>query len=210
MKLILKPKEIEEKSFEIITSTLGDIEYDRKNINVLKRVIHTTADFEYVDNLNFSENVVDHFRELIKNDVTIVTDTQMAMAGVNKVALAKAGIDIKCFISNEEVANNAKKNGVTRSIEAVKYAVDNIKTPIIFVVGNAPTSLLKICELVDTGIYKSGLIIAVPVGFVNVVESKEMIIERHIPHIVARGRKGGSNVAAAIVNALVYDVVGRD
>lgn len=214
MDIITNPKEIEKRSFEIITETLGDIDVEPKNQNILKRVIHTTADFEYLENLVFSENVVDVFNELVKSKVTIVTDTTMGMSGINKPALKKLGINLECFISNEEVAKIAKENSTTRSTEAVNYAVNNIDTPIIFVVGNAPTALIKICDLIDSTGYKPSMIIGVPVGFVNVVESKEMVIERcikrDIPFIVAKGRKGGSNVAAAIINALMYEIVERD
>ncbi|MFV0498547.1 MAG: precorrin-8X methylmutase [Bacilli bacterium] len=206
----MKPREIEDRSFEIISNTIKGLEYDDNSINILKRVIHTTADFDYVENLTISEDAVSTFKKLVQNDVTIVTDTKMSLAGINKGAISKTKVKLVTFISNEQVAKNAKKNQTTRSKEAVKFALENIETPIIFVVGNAPTALMEICELIDRNEYKDGLVIAVPVGFVNVIESKEMIMKKSIPYIVSKGRKGGSNVAAAIINALLYDYVGRE
>lgn len=210
MKIISEPMEIERKSFEIITNTLGDKYIDPRYENIIKRVIHTSADFEYADNLVFSEDSLEVFNKFIKNKGTIVTDTKMAMAGINKSALSKLGIEIECFIGHDKVAQIAKDKNATRSSVAVEYAISTIKTPIIFVVGNAPTALIKLCQIMDEKIYTPTMIIGVPVGFVNVVESKEMVINRNVPYIVAKGRKGGSNVAAAICNALMYGVVERD
>lgn len=209
MELIRDPKEIEKKSFQIITETIGDRELVKSQANIIKRVIHTSADFEYLDNLVFYEDAVDIAYGLLKSGADIITDTKMAMAGINKKALAQLNCTINCYIDNERVFELAKEKGVTRSSMAVEYAFSNLNRPKIFVVGNAPTALLKLHELITSGVYRPDFIIGVPVGFVNVVESKEMIMELDVPYIVAKGRKGGSNVAAAIVNALMYELVVR-
>jgi len=198
----VKPEKIEKRSFEIIESELG-VELDPILAPIIKRVIHTTADFDYLNSLYFSENVVNIALDLLRNNARIITDTNMAKAGINKSAAEKLGIRIDCFMADEEVAKKAKELGVTRAQVSMEKA-SLLKGPIIFVIGNAPTALIKICEMYDLNILKPDLIIGVPVGFVNVVTAKEMIIERNFNCIVARGRKGGSNVAAAIVNALMY------
>ena len=199
----IKPEDIEKKSFEIITEILGDRVLDEENAEVIKRVIHTSADFDYADNLYFSENVTKTFVEAIKNGAHIVTDTQMAKSGINKKLLAKYGGEVHCFISDEDVAEAAKKRGVTRAIISIEKAC-TLDKPVIFAIGNAPTALIKVKELIEEGKINPVGVIGVPVGFVNVITSKEGIIDSNIPCIVARGRKGGSNVAAAIVNALIY------
>ena len=200
----LPPMEIEKESFRIITEELGDRPLDPEQAPILKRVIHTTADFDYADNLYFSPNAVALAKEAIRGGATVVTDTQMALSGINKKALARFGGEVKCFMSDEDVAAAAKAQGVTRArISMDKGAA--LGENVIFAVGNAPTALIHLRELIDGG-YRPKLIIGVPVGFVNVVPSKELIIETDVPCIVARGRKGGSNVAASIVNALLYSL----
>lgn len=200
----LPPMEIEKESFRIITEELGDRTLDPEQAPILKRVIHTTADFDYADNLYFSPNAVALAKEAIRGGATVVTDTQMALSGINKKALARFGGEVKCFMSDEDVAAAAKAQGVTRArISMDKGAA--LGENVIFAVGNAPTALIRLRELIDGG-YRPKLIIGVPVGFVNVVPSKELIIETDVPCIVARGRKGGSNVAASIVNALLYSL----
>lgn len=198
----VKPEDIEKRSFEIIESELN-VELDPKLAPVIKRVIHTTADFDYVNNLYFSKNVVDIAMDILKKGATVITDTNMAKAGINSKAADKLNIKVQCFMADEDVAIRAKELGITRAQVSMEKA-STLPSPIIFVVGNAPTALIKICELYDKGIIRPDLVIAVPVGFVNVVNAKEMIIERDMNCIVARGRKGGSNVAAAIMNALMY------
>ncbi len=210
MSLITNPREIETKSFAIITESLGDKKIDPRHANIIKRAIHTSADFDYADNLVFSENVVELTREALRNGADIVTDTQMARSGINKAALTKLNSDVYCFIDAKEVFDIAKQKGVTRASVAVEYAASNLKRPLIFAVGNAPTALIELHALIKSGVFKPALIIGVPVGFVNVVESKEMIMELDVPYIVSRGRKGGSNIAAAICNALMYEIVERD
>ena len=204
---IVRPMEIEKRSFEIISGILESegVALDPENELVIKRVIHTTADFEYVKNLVFSEHAVSIGIEALKNGCDIVTDTQMAKSGISKTTLAKLGGEVHCFMSDEDVAEEARARGVTRAAVSMEKAA-GLEKPLIFAVGNAPTALIALDELIKAGRLAPKLIIGVPVGFVNVVESKELIIASSVPHIVARGRKGGSNVAAAIVNAMLYQI----
>lgn len=201
----VKPADIEKRSFEIITQILEENgkEISKENEKVIKRVIHTSADFDYADNLYFSEGITPKLIKAIKEGAHIVTDTQMAKAGINKKTLAKFGGEVHCFMSDDDVAEEAKKRGVTRAVVSMEKAC-SIDKPLIFAIGNAPTALIRITELIKEGKLKPEGVIGVPVGFVNVVVSKEMMIETNEPCIVARGRKGGSNVAAAICNALIY------
>lgn len=201
----IKPMDIEARSFEIITELLGDRKLDPENELVIKRAIHTTADFDYADNLVFSPHAVKTGIEALRGGCDIVTDTQMAKAGISKAALSRLGGEVHCFMSDPDVAAEAKARGVTRALVSMEKAA-KLPKPCIFAIGNAPTALIRIRELLDGGELHPALVIGVPVGFVNVVESKELIIESGVPHIVARGRKGGSNVAAAIVNALLYQI----
>ena len=200
----IAPMDIERESFATITRELGDRALDPEQAPIIKRVIHTTADFEYADTLYFSPNVVELAKAAIRGGATIVTDTQMAWSGINKKAAARFGCEVKCFMSDEDVAQEAKAQGVTRARVSVDKAA-RLGGDLIFVVGNAPTSLIRIRELIDEGL-RPKLIVGVPVGFVNVVASKELIMETDVPCIVARGRKGGSNVAACIINALLYQL----
>lgn len=199
----VQPKEIETRSFEIITEELGDTPLIPGTELIVKRCIHTSADFDYAENLCFSSNAVEKVIEAIKNGACIVTDTQMAKAGINKKALAKYGGEVFCFMSDEDVAAKAKELGCTRATASMDKAASMGK-PLIFAIGNAPTALVRLYELIQEKKISPYLIIGVPVGFVNVVQSKEMIMETDTPYIVARGRKGGSNIAACICNALLY------
>lgn len=202
----IKPMDIEKRSFEIITELLGNRKLDPENELVIKRVIHTSADFDYADNLVFSEHAVLKGIEALRNGCDIVTDTQMAKSGINKTILSKLGGEVHCFMSDSDVAEEAKERGVTRAIVSMERAA-KISKPCIFAIGNAPTALICLDEQIKAGNLQPALVIGVPVGFVNVVESKELIIHSDVPHIVARGRKGGSNVAAAICNALLYQIM---
>lgn len=199
----VKPRDIESRSFAIITEELGDKQLIPGTELIVKRCIHTSADFDYADNLAFSEDVVNKAIEAIKNGACIVTDTQMAKSGINKKALARYGGEVFCFMSDEDVAKEAKEKGSTRATVCMDKAAAMDK-PLIFAIGNAPTALVRLYELITEGKLKPELIIGVPVGFVNVVQSKELIMETDAPYIVAKGRKGGSNIAACIVNALLY------
>ena len=202
----IAPMEIEKRSFEIITELLGEKRFDPENEPVIKRAIHTTADFDYADNLVFSPHAVQKGIEALRGGCDIVTDTQMAKAGINKTILGKLGGEVHCFMSDPEVAREAKERGVTRAIVSMERAA-RLPKPCIFAIGNAPTALICLRELINAGKLNPALIVGVPVGFVNVVESKELILELDTPHIVARGRKGGSNVAAAICNAMLYQIM---
>ena len=204
----VKPADIEKRSFEIIGEELAakGITLDPVNELVIKRAIHTSADFEYAKALVFSENVVQDTVALFKKHdekVTIVTDTNMARAGINKAICAKLGVEVKCFMADPDVAITAKKNGTTRAVASMEKAAQ-IEGNVIFAIGNAPTALVKLDELIKDQKVKPRLIIGMPVGFVNVVESKNLILNSNVPYIVGKGRKGGSNVAAAICNALLY------
>lgn len=204
----VKPRDIERRSFEIITEELGDKKLDPEKELIIKRCIHTSADFEYADSLCFSEGAVEKAMEALKNGACIVTDTQMGRSGINKRALARYGGEVYCFISDEDVAETAKKNGTTRATVSMDKAAE-MKKPLIFAIGNAPTALVRLYELMEEGKINPALIIGVPVGFVNVVQSKELIMESKAPYIVAKGRKGGSNIAACICNALLYMIDDR-
>ena len=203
------PAEIEKKSMEIIARELVGKPIDPENEPVIKRVIHTTADFDYAENLAFSPGVVQKGVEAVNGGACIVTDTQMAKAGVNKKVLASFGGEVFCFMSDEDVAQAARREGTTRAVQSMEKAC-GIRRPLIFAIGNAPTALVKLCELIDEKRVEPKLVIGAPVGFVNVVESKELLLAHaEIPQIVARGRKGGSGVAAAICNAILYAASGR-
>ncbi|MBP3319256.1 MAG: precorrin-8X methylmutase [Ruminiclostridium sp.] len=202
------PGDIEARSFEIIESELAH-PLDPTLAPVIKRVIHTSADFDYADTLCFSPQVMEKALAALKAGATIVTDTNMALAGINKPALTKLGCTAQCFMADPDVAQAAKVHGTTRAAAAVDKAA-GLKGPVIFAVGNAPTALVRLYELIQEGRVDPALIIGVPVGFVNVVQAKELILSLDVPHIVARGRKGGSNVAAAIVNALLYQITRKE
>ena len=201
------PSEIEKRSFEIITEELEEknIVLPEKERLITMRAIHTTADFEYADTLCYSQDAVDIAKELIRNGADIVTDTNMAYTGINKSTLAKFGGQAHCFMADEDVATEAKKRQVTRATVSMEKAM-NIDKPVIFAIGNAPTALISLHELMDKTDWRPAFVIGVPVGFVNVEAAKELIMQTDVPYIVNRGRKGGSNVAAAICNALLYQI----
>ncbi len=205
----MKPMEIEKRSFAIITEELGDRKLDPEYELLIKRVIHTTADFDYCDNMAFSEHAVEKMKAAISGGSWIVTDTTMALSGINKRALASFGGEVRCFIADPDVAEEAKSRGVTRSLVSMEKAA-RLGKKLIFAVGNAPTALFSICKLIRTGKLEPEMVIGVPVGFVNVVEAKEELMRTAKNYIVARGRKGGSNVAAAIVNAVLYQMTDRE
>ncbi len=203
----LGPMEIERRSFEIISQEAGDRIPEDERAMIIKRVIHTSADFEYIDHLCFSDGAVEKALKALRDGAWIVTDTTMALSGINKHSLSLAGCEARCFIGDEDVAAEAKRLGVTRASVCVDKAA-RLGRPLIYAAGNAPTALIRLYELITQGVFRPELIIGVPVGFVNVVQSKELIMQTDVPYIVARGRKGGSNVAAAICNALLYQLDG--
>lgn len=202
------PQEIEKRSFEIISEELlkRNIELPTDQEPVTKRVIHTSADFEYAETMAYSEDAPGIARRLLLNGADIVTDTNMALAGINKKALARLGGQAHCFMADEDVAQAAGKRGLTRAAVSMEKA-RTIKKPVIFAVGNAPTALLQLYKMAEEDQYRPAFIIGVPVGFVNVEAAKERIMRTKIPYIVNRGRKGGSNIAAAICNALLYETL---
>lgn len=205
----MKPQDIEKRSFEIITEELGARTFPDGIAEVVKRVIHTTADFDYADNLAFSPDVIEQAKAALCSGATIVTDTNMALSGISKPSLAKLGAKALCLMADPDIAREAKERGVTRAVVSMEHAA-GLDGPLIFAVGNAPTALIRLHELIGKDEVKPALVIGVPVGFVNVVEAKELFIGGKTPYIIARGRKGGSNVAAAIINALLYQLIRRE
>lgn len=203
----LLPEEIEKRSFAIISEELRErkICLPKEQEMITKRVIHTSADFEYVRTLTYSEHAVEIAENLIQNGADIVTDTNMALSGINKKKLAAFGGEAHCFMADETVARLAKERKTTRAAISMEMAA-KLEKPVIFAIGNAPTALIQLYEMIQSGTWRPAFIIGVPVGFVNVEAAKELILETEIPSIVNRGRKGGSNVAAAICNALIYEV----
>ena len=201
------PEDIEKRSFEIITKELFDrgISLPKDQEMVTKRAIHTSADFDYANTLTYSKDAVAIAKDLIRNGADIVTDTNMALTGINKKKLATFGGQVHCFMADEEVARIAKERGTTRASVSMEMA-SKINKPVIFAIGNAPTALISLYELMENTGFKPAFIIGVPVGFVNVEAAKELIMTTDVPYIVNRGRKGGSNVAAAICNALIYEL----
>lgn len=205
----IKPNEIEAKSMEIITSEMDASRlayYSEEELKVVKRCIHTSADFEYQNSLVFRNNPIQRAMDVIRGGGAIVTDTSMAAAGINKAKLAEYKAEVFTFITDDFVVNESKKRGVTRSAIAMEMAMELGKSrELVIAIGNAPTALIRLVELMEEG-FLPAVIIGAPVGFVNVVESKEWISKTDIPSILAMGRKGGSNIAAAIVNAILYQM----
>ncbi|HWQ71282.1 MAG TPA: precorrin-8X methylmutase [Desulfitobacteriaceae bacterium] len=200
---ISDPGRIEKESMEIIAGILGDVAFTPEELKVVKRVIHTTADFEYAQLLEFNHAPLEAFHQAVRKGLHLVTDSGMAMAGINRRVLSKYGVEIKCFMAEEQVALEAKERGLTRAMVSMEYAVKDKRNK-IFVIGNAPTALRQLLRLIENGQAAPNVIIGVPVGFVEAAESKELLGQTDIPHILIRGRKGGSNVAASIVNAISY------
>lgn len=203
----VRPQDIEKRSFAIISKELEEkgIVLPKEQELVTKRAIHTSADFDYAKTMTYSAHAVGIAKKLIQNGADIVTDTNMALAGVNKKELAKYGGEAHCFMAEEEVAKIAKGRGVTRAAVSMEKAAQ-IEKPVIFAIGNAPTALIELYEMIKSGKYRPAFIIGVPVGFVNVEAAKDLILKTDVPYIINRGRKGGSNIAAAICNALLYEL----
>ena len=215
------PKDIENRSMAIILQEINEMNQEKINLwnekseeekNIIKRAIHTSADFDYLENLLFTEDAAIKIMQAMKKGCTIVTDTNMAKAGINKKAANQLGCKIECFMADEDVAQRAIEKGTTRAVSSMEKASE-IEGPLVIAVGNAPTALVKIHELVEEGKMKPDGVIGIPVGFVNVVPAKEIIFldgkDGKFPVIIGRGRKGGSNVAAAIINAMLYMCTGR-
>lgn len=221
------PAEIERRSFELIGQELDErkVVLDPEQELVIKRAIHTTADFEYAGSLVFSDHAVRKGIEALRMGGVIITDTNMGKSGINKRVVSGLGGEVLCFMADEDVARDASEKGTTRAVASMEKAArlfgkpsDQASKPgqtmaapaarpCIFAIGNAPTALICLYELIREGRITPALVIGAPVGFVNVVQSKELILTlEDVPFIVARGRKGGSNVAAAICNALLYQI----
>lgn len=210
MSYIKNPMAIETKSFEIIQGIIDEMRpgYEFKNEveeKIIKRAIHTTADFEYLDILKISETAVESIKDALLNGATIYTDTNMALSGINKTRLKALGVEVKCYVSDEVVSAMAKEKEMTRSMAAVEYAAAQEGRK-IFVLGNAPTALYKVMEMKAEGRLDVDAVVGVPVGFVGAAESKDALEQTDIPYILSKGRKGGSNLAAAIINAIVYSL----
>ena len=208
MNYIKIPMDIEKRSFEIIGEEMGPVDFGVRELSIIKRVIHTTADFEYKDLIYIREKAIDEALKLLKKGVTIYTDTNIALSGINKRALKDLNCKVICYVNDETVAVIAKERGITRSMAAVEKAVeDGVE---FFVFGNAPTALYRLKELIEEGKAKVSFVVAAPIGFVGAAESKVEFEKLPIPVITIQGRKGGSSVAAAIVNALMYMLINRD
>ena len=201
------PADIERTSMGIITAELAarGLAVPPENAAVVKRVIHTTADFDYAENLRFTPGAAAAGVAAMRAGAVVITDTNMALAGISKPGLRKLGCEAMCYMADPDVASAARAAGTTRAVASMDKAC-GIEGPFIVAVGNAPTALLRLAELMDAGKIAPALVVGVPVGFVNVVEAKEELLARRVPAIVARGRKGGSTVAAAIMNALLYQI----
>ena len=197
------PADIEARSMEIIESEMGPHAFTVEQLPIVKRCIHTSADFDYMKNLRFTDHAVEAGLAAIRQGCTIVTDTKMAWSGVNKKVLEKFGGQAVCYMADADVAAEAKARGETRATVSMERAAA-LTGPVILAIGNAPTALVRACQLMEEGKFSPALIIGAPVGFVNVVESKELLCSMEGEHIVAMGRKGGSNIAATICNALLY------
>ncbi len=208
MEYIKVPMTIENRSFEIIEAEMGPHNFTQDELQVVKRVIHTTADFDYGNIIYFSEGATQSAIRTLKKGAKIYTDTNMALAGINKIALKNLGCQIACYVNDDSVRKEAKERNITRSIVGVEKAVREGFD--FFVFGNAPTALYTLMELTQRGKASPNFIVGAPVGFVGAAESKEAVEKLSVPMITIRGRKGGSNVSAAIVNALLYMVTNRE
>lgn len=208
MDYIKVPMSIEVKSFEIIDEIVASMgrDYPDQTKHIYQRVIHTSADFDYLDTLKINPELKETLRGYLGKPLSVYTDTNMAKAGINKKAFEKTGWTLSCLVDDPIAWKISKEKGITRSMAAIEHAL-LAKGPKLFVIGNAPTAIFK---LLESDLSSCVGIIGVPVGFVGAVESKDALYENKIPSIVALGRKGGSNVAAAIVNAILYDLIGRD
>ena len=198
----MKPHEIEELSFKIIDTEAGAHPYNSASWSIVRRMIHTSADFEYTTAARISPTAVQAGIQALRSGKNIITDTHMALSGIRKKSVEKFGGRAFCLMADPEVAASAKEKGITRAREAVDRAAQAMEGG-IYVIGNAPTALLRLMELVDQGRANPALVIGLPVGFVKAAESKALLVETRIPHISNHGRKGGSNIAAAVVNALI-------
>ena len=204
---IIEPGKIEQRSVAIITAELAasGIVLNEETAFIVKRCIHTSADFDYAETLTFSEGAVETMKNLIRQGAWIVTDTNMALAGINRKRLAEFGGEARCFMADDDVIEEAKKRGITRAAVSMERAAA-LEKDVIFAIGNAPTALIRLHEMMEQAAFAPKFVIGVPVGFVNVVGAKELFLNSDVPYIINRGGKGGSNIAAAICNAVLYDL----
>lgn len=201
----MRPEEIERASMRAIAAEMLPWQGPEENLPVVMRVIHATADFDFQKNLRFTADVVSRARQALRGGTAVVTDTMMAAAGINKKACRALGVQVVCHMADGAVREEAVSRGVTRAVVSMEAAVS--ETPeAIFAIGNAPTALIRLCEMIDVGEARPALVVGVPVGFVNVVGAKERLARTSVPSIIAVGRKGGSAVASAILNALLYGI----
>lgn len=209
---IKKPEDIEKRSFEIITAELGEKvkKFTEEELPIIKRVIHTTADFEYADLIEFKNNPITSAKEALSKGCKIYCDTNMIVNGLSKMILKKYNCIPYSLVSDEKVAKEAKERGVTRSIVGMEQAGKDKDTK-IFLIGNAPTALYKLKELIENNeIEKPALVVGVPVGFVGASESKEIFKKINVPYITINGRKGGSTVAVSILHGILYQIYKRE
>ncbi len=198
----MRPEEIEILSFQIIDREAGEHNFSAEEWAIVRRMIHTSADFEYMKTVRFHPKAIRSGIAAIRSGKAIVTDTQMALAGIRKTDAGNFGITLHCLMNDPSVKQTAESQGITRA-HAAADAAALLMNGGICVIGNAPTALLRLMELLRVGKTKPALIIGFPVGFVNAAESKAVLIESDYPYISNMGRKGGSNIAASVVNALL-------
>jgi precorrin-8X/cobalt-precorrin-8 methylmutase len=197
----MKPDEIEKLSFEIIDREAGRHHFSAQQWEIVRRMIHTSADFDYMQTVHFHKDAIEAGLEAIRSGRQIITDTNMARVGIRKTELSQYGVQVNCLMNETSIHERARAAGGTRAKAAVEAAVEAMQDG-IYVVGNAPTALLRLVELIKSGEARPALVIGMPVGFVNAAESKAALRELDYPFISNQGRKGGSNVAASVVNAL--------
>ena len=201
--MISEPQAIEQESMRIIQEAIdsfGGYSGSPENLPVIKRVIHATADFDFLHTLYFSDGAVSQARKALTNHTPIITDTNMLMSGISK----RYGVKIICHVSDPETHEQAQARNTTRAVISIERSVQEYPSA-IFAIGNAPTALIRLCELIREGKTSPALVVGVPVGFVNVIEAKNMLAElTNTPRIIAHGRKGGTTVACAIINAILY------
>jgi len=198
----MKPEDIESLSFNIIDEEAGNHGFNRKEWSIVRRMIHTSADFEYINSIRFSGDPIAVGVKAIRSGKNIITDTEMARSGIRKKSVEQFGGQVSCLINDKNVVAMAKEEGSTRARMAVDLSINTIEGG-IYAVGNAPTALLRLIELINADKIKPALILGFPVGFVNAAESKALLSKTNIPFITNVGRKGGSNIVASVVNALI-------
>ncbi len=197
----LRPEEIEQESFRIIEEEMGEHTLSHQEFRIVQRVIHTSADFEFAELLHFSDGFFEAVKKSFDAKHSLVTDTNMILSGISKPSLKKVGLEARCYIADADIAEAAKKSGDTRARLSMQKAAEEGAGGIV--IGNAPTALRSVIELSETTGWRPDFVIGIPVGFVDAAESKDALMGTDIPHISIKGRKGGSTISVAIVNALL-------